>query len=276
MKPQPLPPKWQVPDADPETVMAAYLGTIETAIRHHPRSLQKAIGPSEIGADCMRRLAYKILGIDERPCAPNWKATIGTAVHAWLEGIFDVDDGGSNIKRWYTETRVDVGEIPGLGHITGSCDLYDRMTGTVLDHKVVGPAQLRKYRVNGPSAQYRTQAHLYGRGWVRAGLPATHVAICFLPRNGELNEAYLWHEPYDEQVALDGLNRLAGVAALAARMGTDMLPLMPTADQYCVTCPFHRPGSNDLAGGCPGHPRDDQPATSPLSFTKGNTKGKTS
>ena len=74
MKPQPLPPKWQVPDADPETVMAAYLGTIETAIRHHPRSLQKAIGPSEIGADCMRRLAYKILGIDERPCAPNWKA----------------------------------------------------------------------------------------------------------------------------------------------------------------------------------------------------------
>ena len=36
------------------------------------------------------------------------------------------------------------------------------------------------------------------------------------------------------------------------------------------------PGSDDLAGGCPGHPRDDQPATSPLSFTKGNTKGKTS
>ena len=266
-----LPPTWRVYDADPQTVMDAYLTTIETAIASHPRSLQKRIGPSEVGMDCLRRLAYKVLGTPERPMRPNWNATIGTAVHAWLESVFDIPDDDTGLKRWYTETRVDVGEINGYGHITGSCDLYDRMTGTVLDHKIVSPTQLRKYRINGPSAQYRTQAHLYGRGWVRAGLPATHVAICFLPRGGRLSDAFLWHEPYNEQIALDGLNRLAGLIVLAGRMGTDMLAIIPTADQYCASCPFYSPASTDLSTGCPGHPTRRQPQPA-LTFNRKDQK----
>jgi len=254
----PLPDPITAYDSDPELVLDAYMAQITEAITNHPRSLQKQIGPSEVGMDCLRRLAYKLLDHEERPQAPNWKATVGTAVHAWLEDVF-------------TETRVDVGEVPGIGHITGSCDLYDRVTGTVLDHKCVGPAQLKKYRANGPSQQYRTQAHLYGRGWGRAGMRATHVAICFLPRNGDLRDAYLWHEPYNEQIAVDGLNRLAGIQALIGLQGDDALSLIPTADQYCFNCPFYRSGSTDLSAGCPGHQgatpqtREHQPA---LSLTK--------
>jgi hypothetical protein len=266
----PLPDPFTAYDSDPELVLDAYMSQITEAITNHPRSLQKAIGPSEVGMDCLRRLAYKLLDHEERPQAPNWKATVGTAVHSWLEDVFTADPEiqASGLQRWCTETRVDVGEVPGIGHITGSCDLYDRVTGTVLDHKCVGPAQLKKYRANGPSQQYRTQAHLYGRGWVRAGMRATHVAICFLPRNGDLRDAYLWHEPYDEQIAVDGLNRLAGIQALIQMQGDQALPLIPTADQYCFNCPFYKAGSSDLADGCPGHQgttpqtREHQPALS--------------
>lgn len=267
----PLPPQWQAYDADPEHVLAAYIGAIEAAIAHHPRSLQKAIGPSEVGMDCKRRLAYKLLGHPEKPQQPNWKATVGTAVHAWLEEVFtgDDQDRATGLQRWYTETRVDVGEVPGLGHITGSCDLYDRCTGTVLDHKIVGPAQLKKYRSQGPSAQYRTQAHLYGRGWTREGMPATHVVICFLPRNGDLKDAYLWHEPYDEAVAVQGLTVLGGIWALVQMQGVKALDAIPAVDQYCWNCPFYKAGSTDLADGCPGVTSTRQQAVQPaLTLTK--------
>lgn len=251
----PLPEPFTAYDSNPELVLDAYIAQITEAIEAHPRSLQTAIGPSEVGMDCLRRLAYKLSGHPEKAAPPNWKATIGTAVHAWLEQVFTADPEiqAAGLQRWYTETRVDVGELPDGSHITGSCDLYDRVTGTVLDHKVVGPAQLKKYRAHGPSKQYRTQAHLYGRGWVRAGMRATHVAICFLPRNGDLKDAYLWHEPFDEQVAVDGLNRLGGVWTLLQLQGEQALGLIPTADQYCWNCPFYKAGSSDLSQGCPGH-----------------------
>lgn len=254
-KVRPLPPQWQALGTDPELVMTAYLATIEEAIATHPRSQQKRLGPSEVGMDCPRRLAYKLAGFDERPSAPNWKATVGTAVHAWLERAFSPTDEeeATGLSRWVTEHRVDVGEIPGYGHITGSCDLYDRCTGIVLDHKVVGPTQLRKYKSNGPSKQYRCQAHLYARGWTREGLPATHVAICFLPRNGDLREAFLWHEPYDEQIAVEALNRLAGIWTLLQLQGRQAIAAAPTADQYCLNCPFFKAGSTDPLHGCPGH-----------------------
>jgi hypothetical protein len=254
---RPLPPDWQAYDADPEHAIAAIFGAIEGAIAHHPRSLQKRIGPSEVGMDCKRRLAYKLLDHPERDQQPNWKATIGTAVHAWLEQVFalpsDADPTETALHRWLTETTVDVGELPDGTHITGSCDCYDRVTGLVVDWKVVGPAQLKKYRANGPSQQYRTQAHLYGRGWVRAGLMATHVAIVFLPRNGDLRDAHVWHEPWNEEIATNALTVLGGIQALLAMQGDTALSLIPTADQYCFNCPFYRAGSSDLSAGCPGH-----------------------
>ncbi len=269
---RPLPPDWQAYNTDPEHALAAIFGTIEAAIANHPRSLQKRIGPSEVGMDCKRRLAYKLLGHEERHQQPNWKATIGTAVHSWLENVFTVDDtaAATGLERWYTETTVDVGELPDGTHITGSCDCYDRVTGLVVDWKVVSPAQLKKYRANGPSQQYRTQAHLYGRGWTRAGMPATHVAIVFLPRNGDLADAYPWHEPYDEQIAVQALTLLGGIWTLLQMQGDRALQAIPTADQYCWNCPFYRAGSADLADGCPGHGgvvarRAEQPA---LTLTK--------
>jgi hypothetical protein len=68
------------------------MDAIRHKITHHPRSLQKRIGPSEIGNPCDRRIGYKLLGQPENPRGDAWKPTIGTAVHAWLEEALDDDD----------------------------------------------------------------------------------------------------------------------------------------------------------------------------------------
>lgn len=273
---EPLPPNLLALGGDPDTVMSEYLEVIGRTISAHPRSLQKRIGPSEVGQACARRLGYKLLDHPEREQKPNWKATIGTATHSWLEHAFQAENArwvrSGGVERWVTETRVTVGATKTLGKITGSCDLYDRVTGTVLDHKVVGPAQLRHYKAEGPSEQYHVQAHLYGRGIHLKGLPVETAGICFLPRNGELRDAYLWHEPWDEQIALRGLERLEGIAATCNMLGDTALAMLPTADVWCINCPFYKAGSTDPAQGCPGHDMPKAADPAPLNFISTNTK----
>lgn len=231
-----------------------YMTAIRAAITNHPRSLQKRIGPSEIGHPCARRLGYKLLGAPEVNQFPDvpWKPTVGTAVHAWAEDAFHADNAHDDEHlRWLIESRVDVGEVGGVA-VTGSADLFDRHTGTVIDHKVVGKTQLTKYRAKGPGQQYRAQAHLYGRGFARRGLRVRRVMIAFLPRDGELKDAYIWSEPYDEQVALDALQRVEGIHLATATIGVAALAALATADAFCSRCPYFKRGSTDPAAGCPG------------------------
>lgn len=234
-----------------------YMRVITNAIENHPRTLQEKIGPSEIGHACPRRIGYKLLNTPERVQEPNWKATIGTGAHMWLETAFDQDNlqfaanTGTGQERWYIETQVSVGVVDGV-EITGHCDLYDRLTGTVVDHKTVGPTQLKKYKAAGPGQQYRVQANLYGYGWRRAGLPVNQVMIAFLPRNGSLAEAYIWQEPYDEQCAIEALQRLSGIAIATRMLGPAVIAQLPAVADYCAQCPYFHPSSRDLGVGCPG------------------------
>lgn len=230
----------------PDLLAGELIDRITCAISAHPRSQQAAIGPSEIGNPCGKEIAAKLLGHPDRQRpGEGWKMALGTAAHAWLEGVFDIDNlnweklNQAGNERWYVETRVDVGSYDGIS-VVGSCDLYDRVTATVLDWKCVGPTQLRKYKTNGPGAQYRAQAHLYGRGWRRLGLPADTVMVAFLPRDGELRDAYFWHEPYNEQIALDALQRLEGIALTVKTLGEGAIAATPCHADPCYYCP--RPG----------------------------------
>jgi hypothetical protein len=258
--------------SDPELLADELLYYIGHFIDRQPRSLQQRIGPSEIGTPCTRKLGYKLAGtpIVNHRREPAWKPAVGTSVHAFLELAMTAP---ATEGRFLVEQEVTVGEIGGIP-ISGHCDCYDLITDTVIDWKCVGPEQLKKYRSRKhPGDQYRTQAHLYGRGWHEqnrahdpaAPGPAT-VMIVFLPRNGELRDAYAWHEPYQEQVAIDALSRAETVSALLALGGAEALPVLGTADDYCTGCPFYRPGSTDPRIACPGHParptRTEQPALS--------------
>lgn len=251
-------------------LQAELLGVVEHAIVNAPRSLQKAIGPSEIGHPCARRIAYKLAGAPEVNTGrlTPWKPAIGTAVHAWLDETFgranlDRDDYDQTGGRYWCEVRVDVGEILGEA-ITGSCDL--RVDDTVIDFKIVGDPTLRRVKKERhPGQQYRVQSHLYGRGWTRpfeggwahgfenrSGVPIRTVGVWFLPRNQELRQAYLWTEPYDERVAIEALTRAEGIAKLTGALGVQAAELLPPTESYCSGCPFFKPGSNDLTQGCPG------------------------
>jgi hypothetical protein len=197
---------------DPAQSLRDLRAIVENAIVNHPRSLQKRIGPSEIGNPCSHCLAAKLAGWPQTADGVAWLPTIGTATHAWLEEQILQHEINRNAihttgRRWLTEERVTVGQLGGVD-VTGSTDLVDLATGVVIDHKIVGLSTLRKVRSKGPSDVYRVQADLYAKGWNDAGVRVDHVAIAFYPRNSaSLDDAIWWHAPHDRGRALDALAR---------------------------------------------------------------------
>ena len=191
-------------------------------------------------SECDKRILHKLAGTPEPPRPPAWKPAIGTAVHAQLEAWFDAENERSGFMRWVTENKVDCGAIGGRPLI-GSADMFDDWTGTVVDWKIVGPKQIANYRANGPSQQYRVQAHLYGLGYSRNqdgwSMPQT-VAIMFLPRDGELTKAYYWSEPWNPVIALDAINRANRLHQLLDILGLEKaVEISPGCDSpYCWVC----------------------------------------
>lgn len=247
--------------SDPDLLRRELLLQIRQRIQGHPRSAQRAVGPSELGTPCLRRLGFRLAETMSTDAAkqspPSWRPTVGTAVHTWLAETFDEDNetatAGNDPRRWAVERRVMVGTIGGQ-EVWGSADLYDRVTATVVDWKVVGTTTLRKARTVGPTGTYRTQAHLYGRGFRNAGLPVERVAIMFLPSSGELSEAVWWSEPYAETIATQALSRAEGLLAALTAAGRDVvIPVLSTADNFCTGCPWWSPGTMYLSHECPGH-----------------------
>lgn len=268
-----LPPELEARGGSVDKVADELKWVISDAVRHHPRTLQRRIGPSEIGHPCPRRIGYKLL--DHPDVNANdvaWKPTVGTAVHDWIAQAFDRfnlmfdESTGSGQERFLVEHRVVVGQINGVD-VDGSADVYDRVTATVVDWKIVGPDQLRIYSAKGPGDQYRSQLHLYGRGFANAGLPVDHVMIVFLPRNGEFDQTVVWAEEYDEQVAVDALARAQAIATTVAVGGPAALPLLPTHDSWCYRCPYFKAGSIDLSSGCPGDMSNTRNQPAPLTLS---------
>ncbi len=236
------------------TVEDLYLGVIKDGITRHPRSLQKRIGPSEIGRPCDRWILHKLNGDGEPDRGPAWKPAVGTAMHDQLERWFDAANrhgGEVDHAEWVTEWEVTVGQIGGQ-NITGHSDLFHVPTGTVIDHKIIGPKQLAKYRLHGPSQQYRVQAHLYGKGFTFDGGwgPCRHVAIAFLPRDGELSSAYFWSEPHDPHLAAAAMLRANRLHTMLQVVGLDAaLAASPLCDdQWCTWCRQEKRALSRAAG----------------------------
>ena len=172
---------------------------------------------------------------------------MGTAVHAWLADEF------SGTARWLVESKVDVGDLNGVP-ITGSSDLFDLSTGTVVDWKVVGVQTLRAVKSGGPSEQYRAQAHLYGRGFQRAGHRVQRVAIAYLYRSAwPTPQMHLWTEPYDEALAVAPLERATAVlraldAVHAAGGDVDAYVTSLPRAEGCYSCPRYPDWPGDEGG----------------------------
>jgi len=233
-----------------EELRAEITAAIVDYARNLPRSLQKHLGPSEIGHPCDRKIAYKLT--DWPTCNDDgdpWPSLVGTAGHALLEKVFGQDKYAGTHQ---TETRVDAGVHGGAG----SLDLFQIVRSTVIDHKLVGPTSMREYKTHGPSPSYRTQVHTYAYAKSVAGARVDNVAIAFYPRGGMLSGLYVWTEPYDESIATRALTRINLLEGLveAIRPGDspDRFGDFTATPDHCGWCPWYRPKSKDLGAGCPG------------------------
>jgi hypothetical protein len=227
------------------SVADSYMDAVADSIVNQPRSLQKRIGPSEIGMQCNVALLHKLAGSDE-PKRTNeypWKPTVGTAVHDYLERAFErIGRQGLFPGRYLTERKVTVGEVGGMA-ITGSTDLFDTVEMAVIDHKILGKSSKTKYQRSGVTPQYRIQAHTYGKGWEDAGIKPELVVVACLPRDGELSDAWFWSEPYDRQVAEDALAHLNELHDELTMFGLDVaLQVHAKDDCHEPFCAWHNKG----------------------------------
>lgn len=256
------------PSTNEHSIREDVMKVIERHISNRPRSLQREIGPSEIGHECGRYVAYKLADVDTINPASKlvaWRPQIGVFVHSGLDEVFTA--ANSVLDEWQTEQRVKVAQIPALGgdeaeDIYGSGDLYAARTATVLDWKIVGPTTMKKVKAvprgtfapRGASEKYRIQGQSYGIGYVALGLRVQWITIAYLPAAGELHEAYFHTEPFSPAVAAPSIQRLSATRQLLRAMPlSQALELTSTSDQFCQKCPFFNDYADQLSDGCPGH-----------------------
>jgi hypothetical protein len=234
-----------------DEIQAELTSIIKWADENSPRSQQTALGPSEIGTPCERRLAYRLANLP--PVNFNrdpWPAIVGTAIHQWLEGA--VNRYGD--PRLETEAELIIDQA-----LTGHSDLLRETT--VVDYKTAGTDVMREARKNGPSRSYKIQINLYGLGQVRRGRRIEHVALVYLPRAGNLSGMYVWVDKFRPEVAGAALERMYGIANGLIEVDIfnhpEIFNEIPAVADHCGFCPYYRKEglmANGIADetGCPG------------------------
>lgn len=205
-----------------------------------PRHQQIELGPSDVSHPCMRKMAYGMLQAPKsNPDYDPLPSIIGVATHAWLESACEHANKVLGRERWIPESRVNV-----TAGLSGSSDVYDTDTQTVIDWKVPGATRFLKY-VKDPGPLYRLQVQFYGLGFERAGLEVRRVAIAFLPRAGTLRKMHLWEADYDREAALAGLRKRDAVIGLINDLEVEANPerygWIPTEPYDCLFCPWWNP-----------------------------------
>lgn len=247
------------PDPDAARLKRDLIDIVMWTENESPRSRQRALGPSELGDPCDRRIAYKLAGTDpvNRRGDP-WPAVVGTAIHNWLEVAVTQYQAAHGDRGWIVEERVQPDKL-----VSGRSDLFHVPSGTVIDHKTASSDKIKKlHRGEPPSPGYITQINLYGLGHERAGREVRNVALIYYPRSGWLNDCFVWHAAYDRAVAASAIDRLYGIGFrlldLDIRNHPEKFVEIPaTGGDNCVWCPmFSRemdPAAVASETGCPGH-----------------------
>lgn len=226
--------------------------------RNSARTLQKHLGPSELGTPCDRQVVGKLIG--EHPTnhvSDPWPSVVGTAVHAWLADAFTAWNTRHGFTRWLAEQRV----TPHPDH-AGTADLYDAAEQAVVDHKILGESSMAKVRsAAGPSLRYQIQLLLYGKGYRSLGLPVKRVALAAYPRTAAtLDGLYVWERATGDQddalidavFALTDRRKALAEEVLSGSRPLSTVSISPDSDE-CFFCPFYRPQSKRDGGpGCPG------------------------
>jgi len=167
------------------------------------RSLQVDIGPSAVG-DCKRRVFMNITQAPKVNQTEKLAAIMGTFIHAGIaDAIKREDPFGDNfmIEREF--------KVEGLrGHV----DLYIKDRAQIVDWKTTKVKSLRYF----PSLQQRLQVQLYGYLVSENGYPVENVSLVAIARDGGAEDIREHTEPYDPEMAKQGLDWIANLQEMAA------------------------------------------------------------
>lgn len=224
--------------------------------RNRPRSQQKAIGPSEAGAACARRLAFQMAEVPAVNTGGDpLPSIIGTSMHRTMDEVMQWVNETIGRGKWLTETKI---QDP----IRGTCDLFDTERGIVLDWKFPGPTPFKKYkdlvgRGEPPSPEYDAQLDLYGLGFENLGYTVNFVGDMFIPRAGRLRDAVLYFREYSSEHAREVAKRNENIRKLvdAFDIGAhpDRAQFIPaTPSDHCRFCPWFDPMGDGSNGRCCG------------------------
>jgi len=180
--------------------------TLTTALKEadnqRARSTQVELGASSVGG--CRAQAWHIINqtpkINEG--TESLAAILGTAIHNTVqEALQSYDLFGED---YLLEQGFETPELK------GHCDFYSRKDKLVVDWKTTSLKNLSKF----PSAQQKMQVQLYGYLLTKNGLEVETVALCAIPRDGRMRDIKVWQAPYDESVAVEGLQWIAEIKAM--------------------------------------------------------------
>lgn len=214
------------------------------------RDKQTTIGVSEIGDDCERCIADKLLGVPHdmektgTPLAPF----LGTAFHAYAESRT------KNEPNVLVEQRVQVCDLEDYGPISGSVDRFDIAAAAVIDWKLLSRKKISAFKksvkwdnglprfantaAGSQFRKYYIQIMLYGYGLSKIGHEVARCSIVALPRDcsvevipDSVSEFYF---PWRRDVALAAIERLQNIweRARSHDGGVDSLQSSPLC-WYC-------------------------------------------
>lgn len=219
-------------DPQAEALRQEIIHFVTEAAHNSDRSLQKAIGPSEIGSPCPREVAFKVAGVQKQPDYQDpFPSILGTAFHTWMENHLPVG--------WIPEQKVHV-----TSTLSGHSDAYHIASRTVVDWKLLGRTQHQAWLGGYTKEQYEIQADCYGLGFVNAGYPVDRVAVAVFCRARPLQDLYLWSRPWNPDNARRALERLDIIKRYVESSGASdtnraaVLKVPAVAGDGCYFCRF--------------------------------------
>lgn len=208
------------------------------------RSRQTTVGPSEIGQDCPRRLAYRIAGTPAVNFPDPLKAMIGTGLHEVIASGLHRLEGGTG--RYLIEHSVT------YRGITGSVDIFDRFTRRAIDWKTTTKTRIRSYQREGPPTPYVIQANIYAQGLIAQGEQVDLIALTFIPRDGVLSDVWTWANSPNKEIADKAITRYEDIQEQTRQAPNGPAGVRAVPSTLCGYCPNHRKDATDPSVACPG------------------------
>lgn len=194
-----------------------------------PRSQQVQTGASQIFG-CRAESLLRLTGVPESDPRSSWPALVGKAVHRLVE-----DAAAEDV---ITEARFTYRGVP------ATVDRYNPATKTLTDFKTKDTAaDINAIRRAGPSREYRSQIHLGAAALIAAGHEVQTVELLFIPRAGTLEDAWLFSEPFDREIADDAAEWVSDQAERALTVDLDdgdpLDGLRDKLPSWCASyCPY--------------------------------------